>query len=335
MCLVSTVSVQRNSVKHIGSHLLHFVNQASMDHAQIKAIRGWPFLLSTHVLSDFVLIELENSVRAHSDKQFQRLQKMTRMSPRALLHDPNLKSEFEDLCRSVLSWETTWDAIDSSYQQIYPRRMPAFEAARVFVDRCQAQFEDTGTEFEVSVATDTQRLASSRAEFASVTSQSLVGAMNHGLKEPKKLLFFKGGQYFATVNGEGYNQSQLLLMDVLPSADTIARKAGILLLAAPPGVNYVDIRNGVPSRSHLERERWKEVTIDVSRDRTISHRGMMGKREQYSLKREILSSRNDSCCSSRPHFDSTFETRSRCRHWVIDYKRSNGQHNHRKMCGRV
>ena len=73
------------------------------------------------------MIELENW--AHSDRQFQRLQKMTRTSPMALLHDPNLKTEFEDLCGSVLSWEITWDAIYSSYQQIYPRRMPAFEAA--------------------------------------------------------------------------------------------------------------------------------------------------------------------------------------------------------------
>ena len=105
----------------------------------------------------------------------------------------------------------------------------------------------------MSVATDTQRLASSCAEFASVTSQLLVSAMKHGLKEPKKLLFSKGGQYFATANGEGYNQSQLLLMDVLPTADTIARKTGITLLAAPPGVNYINIRNGAPSRSVLER----------------------------------------------------------------------------------
>ena len=75
--------------------------------------------------------------------------------------------------------------------------------------------------------------------------------MNYGLKEPKKLLLFKGGQYFATVNGKGYNQAQLLLMDVLPMADTIARKIGITLLAAPPGVNYINIRNGVPSHRDL------------------------------------------------------------------------------------
>ena len=120
---------QRNSVKHIGSHLLHFANQASMDHTQIKAIRGWPLRLSTHVLSDFVSIELENSVWAHSDKQLQRLQNMTQLSPRALLHDPTLKFGFEDICRSISSWYITWNAIDSSYKQIYPQRIPAFEAA--------------------------------------------------------------------------------------------------------------------------------------------------------------------------------------------------------------
>ena len=77
-----------------------------------------------------------------------------------------------------------------------------------------------------------------------------MGAINHGLKEPEKWLFFKGGQYFAPVNGKGYNQSQLLLMDVLT---TIAQKAGISLLAVSPGVNYADVKNGVPSQSHLER----------------------------------------------------------------------------------
>ena len=71
--------------------------------------------------------------------------------------------------------------------------MPAFEAAQVFVDRCQAQFKDAVTEFEVSVATDTQRLASSLADFASVTGQSVVGAMNHGLKEPKKVVLILQG----------------------------------------------------------------------------------------------------------------------------------------------
>ena len=123
MCSVSTVSVQRIRVKYIGSYLQHFVIQASMDNTGIKAIRHWRFLLLTHVLSDFVLIELGNCVRAHSNKQFQRLQQMEWISPTALLCDSYLKSEFEDICRSVLSWETMWGTIYSSYQVIYPRGM--------------------------------------------------------------------------------------------------------------------------------------------------------------------------------------------------------------------
>ena len=71
--------------------------------------------------------------------------------------------------------------------------------------------------------------------------------MNRGLKDPKKLLFFKGCHYFTTVNGEGYTQLQLLLIDMLPSVDTITRKTGILLLTVPPGVNYIGIQNGVPT----------------------------------------------------------------------------------------
>ena len=83
--------------------------------------------------------------------------------------------------------------MDSSYQQIYPQIMPALEVAQVFENQYKAQFQEVGTEFEVSVVIHTQRLASSRAEYTAVTSQSLVGATNHGLKEPHKLLFFKGG----------------------------------------------------------------------------------------------------------------------------------------------
>ena len=78
-----------------------------MDHAQIKAINGWPFLLPTHVLSNVVLIQVNYSVRAYKEKYFQKLQSITCMTSRELLNDPNLKIEFENLCCSVLSWETS------------------------------------------------------------------------------------------------------------------------------------------------------------------------------------------------------------------------------------
>ena len=112
------------------------------------------FFLSTHVLSNFVLIQVNHSVRVYKDKDFQKLQSITRMTPRELLSDPDLKIEFENLCRRVLSWETSWDCINLSYFQIYSRRMPAFEATNAFVKRTREQFEQTGKQFKFSQAVD-------------------------------------------------------------------------------------------------------------------------------------------------------------------------------------
>ena len=42
----------------------------TMDHTQIGAIGGWPFLLSSHILTDFVLVKLTHSGRAFGDKDF-------------------------------------------------------------------------------------------------------------------------------------------------------------------------------------------------------------------------------------------------------------------------
>ena len=39
----------------------------TFDHAQLGAIEGLPFLLSTHILTDFTLVRLEHSVRAAND----------------------------------------------------------------------------------------------------------------------------------------------------------------------------------------------------------------------------------------------------------------------------
>ena len=113
----------------------------------------------------------------------------------------------------------------------------------------------SNTEHHVSVALDMQRLADSQAEFLPTTSQSVVGAMYHGRKEPQKLLFFKGGQYVATINGGGFNQLQFLLVDKVPSMSAVHKNANIPLLATPPGTNYIGVESGVPQQSELIERR--------------------------------------------------------------------------------
>ena len=43
----------------------------TFDHHQLGAIEGLPFLLSTHIITDFTLVKLEHSVRAAGDEILQ------------------------------------------------------------------------------------------------------------------------------------------------------------------------------------------------------------------------------------------------------------------------
>lgn len=57
----------------------------SFDHMQINCIQGLPFLLSMHLLTDFTIVRLEQSVRASTDKDLQvRVRSSMRWYP--LLH---------------------------------------------------------------------------------------------------------------------------------------------------------------------------------------------------------------------------------------------------------
>ncbi len=54
----------RNSSLPFGGVLVF----GTFDHRQLGTIEGLPFLLSSHVLTDFTLVKLEHSVRAATDK---------------------------------------------------------------------------------------------------------------------------------------------------------------------------------------------------------------------------------------------------------------------------
>ncbi|KAL7538852.1 hypothetical protein ACHAXR_012264, partial [Thalassiosira sp. AJA248-18] len=263
----------------------------TMDHTQLGAIEGWPFLLSSHILTDFVMIGLSHSVRAHGDEDFQRIQAITRMSPSVLMSirndsEESYEDEFKRLVREKIRFVNSWDdnIIDSYVQRMYARRMPAYEAASLFVEDNQRRFLESGTNHSISVARDVQRVADTRAEFVAATSDTVISALNHYVKEPKKLLFWRGGVYEATMNGEGFNQSQLLLMLEVPSADVISSLAPITMIAAPPGVNSVDLSAGIPTLEHLESEGWKCVSVGQAQEQPVTCRGVIGCRKQYALR---------------------------------------------------
>ncbi len=77
---------------------------ANMDASQFRAIDGLPILLSSHVLTEFVIIALTESVRAHGDPEFCKIQNIFRMSPSLLKGNIGLEYEFKSLCSTCLTF---------------------------------------------------------------------------------------------------------------------------------------------------------------------------------------------------------------------------------------
>ena len=263
----------------------------TMDHTQLGAINGWPFLLSSHVLTDFVITQLSHSVRAHGDINLQRIQQLTRMTPTKLLskrgnEEESYEDEFKRLVKDNMVFASSWedDVITADIQRMYARRIPAYEASSKYVESCQQKFIANNTQHSVSLSIDEQHIADSRADFVPATSDALISAINHAVREPRKLVFWSGGQYEATMNGEGFNQSQLLLMLEVPTQEMLALKTPIPLMAAPPGVNSIDLSNGIPSYEGLITDKWKPVMVGHSIEQEIPYRGLVGRRQQYALR---------------------------------------------------
>ena len=258
----------------------------TMDHTQLGAIDGWSFLVSSHILTNFTLVQLSHSVRAHGDPPFQRLQELTRMSPVKLLSNVRYKEEFKGLLRQCFDFIPSWDdeRITPDVQQMFSRRIPAYEASKEYVERLEKKFKTDGTPYIINDAVDLQRIADTRAEFVPARSETIVKALNKDMKEPKKLLFYSGATFEATLNGDGYNQSQFLVMLDVPTAGDLKSRVPLPLMAAPYGLTYLDLSNGVPTQEELVKRGWRLVKVGHIPERPITRRGLMGVRRQYALR---------------------------------------------------
>ena len=267
----------------------------SMDHAQFSAIEGLPFLLSYHILTSFTLIGLQHSVRAHGDIPFQKLQDITRMSPRVLRSSPELEQKFKDLASQSLTFVTDWDSplINRDTQRLYPKKKPAVQASEEYVNATISELTRLGQRFIVSHAEDKQRPNGSRSLYRRADDKDLINKINVTVREPPRLVFFEGAVFEATTNmtsgRKGFSQSQLLIMLQLPSEETVRSKATITLIASPVGETTIPYRSdgSIPTKEELLQNDWKEVKVQTVPDRKqqyVVSGTLRGMRQQYSLR---------------------------------------------------
>ena len=113
----ASLSAQEVSAVDITLRILHkyhipfggLLLVGTMDHKQIQPINQLPFLTSSLVLTCFEAIELKQSVRAHGDLDFQRLQDITRMNPFQLMNHSVIKNDFFELAGRILTFVPNWN----------------------------------------------------------------------------------------------------------------------------------------------------------------------------------------------------------------------------------
>jgi predicted GIY-YIG superfamily endonuclease len=261
----------------------------TFDHAQLGAIHGLPFLLSSHILTDFNLIRMKHSVRAHSDPHLQEIQKITRMSPSLLKGNVKLKKKFTSLIKKHIKFASDWEdeKIGPNTQRMYPKRRKAVNAAEANAKNVIRRLQNNDTSHVVSNAKDYQQAIGSRALMAPASDDGLKTTLDRKCREPRTLVFFSGALFEATMNNKNFSQSQVLRLINVPSQKDVDNHVPIRMMASPCGSNHysIDTEERVPTEEELEKQGWTKVEIDTGRDdELVTHGAYQGKRVQYRVR---------------------------------------------------
>jgi len=253
----------------------------TMDHTQLQPVQGRPFLTQPHIISCYNMVELEHSVRAHNDYNFQRLQYITRLPSNKL--DDDTINEFKRLCEGftfVSDW-TDLNISPSTYR-IYARQVPAKEATNNFMTSIRNQIPPQEQCERQSVDESKNRYSHNGWQTASDQISTLLNAK---VKEPNVLTFFKGALFNFTYNAEGqYSQSQQALCYDLPSQDALDRFARINLLAFPIGLKDFDF-DSTKTKEYYISLGFHQVQVEAKYGFTHSlPNDIQAKRRQYGIK---------------------------------------------------
>ena len=108
------------------------------------------------------------------------------------------------------------------------------------------------------------------------------------MKEPRKLLFFRGAIYEITFNRTGhFANTQLVILYDLPSAEDVINWKPIKVLKYPIGLTEVEFDANASKQFYLDQG-FVEVSVGVANQYSQSLAGnIQAKRKQYGLKHRV------------------------------------------------
>jgi len=256
---------------------------ASMDYLQIDPVKGRHALLSPLFVTSFVFHKLLHSVRAAHDAKWRRIQEITRMPPNVLV-DPAIKAEFVREVTHVCTFVRHLDdpAIPRNALFAFGKRRPIKRQEKRILDTVVHGPPST---YVVSTARDEERTTDGNFRPASnVTSRLL----SNKVKEPRRLVFFKGGRYQITYNKPlQFSNSQLAILFDLPTRSQIDLMTPITMVVAPPGCRLVP--DDTVTKQFLLNGGWDEKQIAAPNRQDVHNLvgSVRARRRQYGLRHHI------------------------------------------------
>jgi hypothetical protein len=263
----------------------------TMDHTQIPPINALPFLMSTLVLTCFSMVQLNESVRAHADPDFQEFQRLVRTNPFELRRNNEARERFFELAGRLFRYVQDWDShhVTSGMAHVYARKKYVKSATTMYTESLYAKLRDEGLNPYIRTALDSQVRLNTAADYVGA-NDSTVRSLNNALREPEKLVIYPWCVYEITTNDsrDRYNYSNLAVLVDMPDSQTLDSFSEFPLFLAPAGSNSLDILEegrDRPTKQQLLALGWKEIRIGTTpkRDLVVGG-GFRAKRKQYSLK---------------------------------------------------
>jgi predicted GIY-YIG superfamily endonuclease len=262
----------------------------TIDDKQLKPVKGYPMLLSPHILTCFRVAILRQSVRSSDDINQQRVIEISRMSERVLNAELPLVDEVVELVSSHCTFVDSWDdpVINEKTLRVFPKKTPVFDAVEEFYAKIEADFAAGNSSHSVlrwRNAEDVQNAVESHGHYQAA-SPGVSAMLDKDTKEARRLLFFPYAVFVFTYNDPGrtFTQSRLAIMYDVPCQSDIDAFRPIYLYAAPPGVRVAP--EGFLTREELVELGWTRVRVTTAPDRkqTYVRYGVRAKRKQYGLR---------------------------------------------------
>jgi predicted GIY-YIG superfamily endonuclease len=252
----------------------------TLDHQQLQPIRAKPALLSTLVVTSFQMVKMEESVRARTDLNLQRVIAISRFDTITVDNITEFKNIIIHKCQHVRSWQ------DSSITADMIRVVGTRKGVTLTEEEYYKEVAKKNLDVVFRSAETVQAVLSSHGNWKSAEDQ-IKEMLNKKVNEVENLRLHKNIMVEFTYNKPNHwSSSQIGIILDLPSQQVLNMWKPIVVMIAPVGIKKLPA--GEISKVMLEQHDWKEIHVGTAPE--MEHRmtrGITAKRKQYAIRPRI------------------------------------------------